>query len=76
MFRSYDSIFIKANKDAIDSVKNMPQGDEKDLKAREVLSLANQFIKEKGIEVGSANSLKNEVKRAMGYNVKAGMTQS
>jgi uncharacterized membrane protein (UPF0127 family) len=76
MFRSYDSIFIKANKDIIDSVKNMPQGDEKDLKAREVLSLANQFIKEKGIEVGSANSLKNEVKRVMGYNVKAGMGQS
>ncbi len=76
MFRSYDSIFIKNNKGLIDMIKTMEPSEEKDLKAKEVLSLANQFIREKGIEVGSANSLKNEIKRAMGYNVKAGMSQS
>jgi uncharacterized membrane protein (UPF0127 family) len=76
MFRSYDTIFMKNNKELIDMVKTMEPSEEKDLKAKEVLSIANQFIKEKGIEVGSANSLKNEIKRAMGYNVKAAMSQS
>ena len=54
----------------------MPAGPEKDAKAMEILRLASKFIAEKGIELGSANSLKNEVKRQMGYTVKAGMGQS
>ena len=67
---------MRDNKDMIDAVKAMPQSDEKNAKANEIIAKANQFIKAKGIEVGSANSLKNEIKRAMGYNVKAGMSQS
>lgn len=67
---------MRDNKEMIDAVKAMPQSDEKNAKATEVIAKANQFIKAKGIEVGSANSLKNEIKRAMGYNVKAGMSQS
>ena len=76
VFRSYDAIFMRNNKALIDQVKTLPTGPEKDAKASEVLKLASKFIAEKGIEVGSANSLKNEVKRAMGYNVKANMGQS
>jgi hypothetical protein len=69
MFRSYDKIFIRDNKDEIDAIKSMPDGDEKNNKAKELLAKANAFIKEKGIETGSATSLKNEIKRTMGYNV-------
>lgn len=75
-FRSYDKIFMRDNKNLIDAVKSMPQSEEKTAKAKEVIAKANEFIKVKGIEIGSANSLKNEVKRAMGYAVKAGMGQS
>jgi uncharacterized membrane protein (UPF0127 family) len=67
---------MRDNKELIDAVKMMPQSDEKIVKAKEVIELANQFIKAKGIETGSAVSLKNEIKRAMGYNVKTGMGQS
>lgn len=67
---------MRDNKEMIDAVKAMPQSDEKIAKANEVITKANQFIKAKGIETGSAVSLKNEVKRAMGYNVKSNITQS
>jgi hypothetical protein len=67
---------MRDNKDMIEAVKSMPQSEEKIIKAKEVIRKANEFIKTKGIEVGSANSLKNEIKRAMGYNVKTGMSQS
>ena len=60
----------------IDAVKSMPQSEEKAAKANEVIAKANEFIRAKGIEVGSANSLKNEVKRAMGYNIKNNARQS
>jgi len=76
VFRSYDAIFMRDNKEMIDAVKAMPQSEEKTAKGNEVIAKANEFIKAKGIEVGSANSLKNEVKRAMGYNVKSNITQS
>lgn len=69
MFRSYDKIFMRDNKSDIEAVKSIPDGDEKNAKAKEILAKANQFIKEKGIESGSATSLKNEIKRAMGYKV-------
>lgn len=67
---------MRDNKEMINAVKAMPQSDEKNAKATEVIAKANQFIKAKGIEVGSANSLKNEVKRAMGYNIKNNARQS
>lgn len=67
---------MRNNKALIDQVKSLPTGPEKDAKASEVLKLASKFIADKGIEVGSANSLKNEIKRAMGYNVKSNMGQS
>lgn len=67
---------MRNNKALIDQVKSLPTGPEKDAKASEVLKLATKFIADKGIEVGSANSLKNEIKRAMGYNVKSNMGQS
>lgn len=67
---------MRDNKDMIDAVKAMPQSDEKNAKANEIIAKANEFIRAKGIEVGSANSLKNEVKRAMGFNVKSNITQS
>ena len=76
LFKSYDKIFMSNNKEMIDAVKAMPQSEEKAEKAKEVLDKANQFIKEKGIETGSGTSLKNEVKRAMGYNVKNNAKQS
>jgi hypothetical protein len=60
----------------IDAVKSMPQSQEKIAKANEVIAKANEFIKAKGMEVGSATSLKNEVKRAMGYNIKNNSRQS
>lgn len=69
MFRSYDKIFMRDNKAEIDAVKALPQGEEKDAKAKAILAKANEFISSKGIETGSAVSLKNEIKRAMGYNV-------
>lgn len=76
LFKSYDKIFMSNNKEMIDAVKALPQSEEKAEKAKEVLGKANQFIKEKGIETGSATSLKNEIKRAMGYNVKNNAKQS
>lgn len=60
----------------IDAVKSMPQSEEKIAKANEVIAKANEFIKAKGIEIGSATSLKNQVKREMGYNIKSNITQS
>jgi hypothetical protein len=76
VFRSFDAIFIRDNKGLIDAVKSMPQSEEKTAKANEVITKANEFIKAKGIEIGSATSLKNEVKRAMGYNIKNNAKQS
>ncbi len=76
VFRSYDKIFMRDNKEMIDAVKSMPQSQEKIAKANEVIAKANEFIKAKGMEVGSATSLKNEVKRAMGYNIKNNTRQS
>jgi hypothetical protein len=76
VFRSYDKIFMRDNKEMIDAVKSMPQSQEKIAKANEVIAKANEFIKAKGMEVGSATSLKNEVKRAMGYNIKNNARQS
>lgn len=67
---------MRDNKEMIDTVKAMPQSEEKIAKGNEVIAKANEFIKAKGIEIGSAISLKNEVKRAMGYNVKSNLTQS
>lgn len=67
---------MRDNKEMIDAVKSMPQSEEKAAKANEVIAKANEFIKAKGIEVGSATSLKNEVKRAMGYNIKNNARQS
>jgi len=67
---------MRDNKEMIDAVKAMPQSEEKTAKATEVIRKANEFIKVKGIEVGSANSLKNEVKRTMGYDIKNNARQS
>jgi hypothetical protein len=67
---------MRDNKEMIDAVKAMPQSEEKTVKASEVIRKANEFIKAKGIEVGSANSLKNQVKRAMGYDIKNNARQS
>jgi hypothetical protein len=61
-FRSYDTIFFRDNKDMLDSAKNA-QGEEKESIFNQLMGLANKFIKEKGIEAGSAQSLKNELRR-------------
>jgi hypothetical protein len=62
ILRSYDTIFFRDNKEMVEKAKST-KGDERDSIYNELLKIVNKFIKDKGMESGSAQSLKNELRR-------------
>jgi hypothetical protein len=62
-FKSNESIFFRDNKNEIERIKAMPNGDEKDAEYQKLFSSARNWATAKDFESGSRTSFFNELKR-------------